>query len=60
MTDQQWNEAMAEIQSLRFRITHNIMPVSERHAVNARLSLLLRHLADVDMWRLPGVKHNDK
>jgi hypothetical protein len=58
MTDQQWNEAIEGINSLRFQLVNNIMPPAHRHELNARLSMLLRNLADIEMWRSPKARES--
>ena len=45
MTNKQWAEAIAEIESLRFQIVTNIMPPAERADLQRRLSDRLIKLA---------------
>ena len=46
VTDQQWTAAMAEITSLRFQLTNNIMPLTEREDKQSQLARRLRELAE--------------
>ena len=45
MTEIQWREAMARIESLRFQLVNNIMPMLERQDMRAQLVAALRQLA---------------
>jgi hypothetical protein len=49
MTDKEWTEAIAEIESLRFQLTRNIMPMDERESLRQRLKTKLDRLARRDM-----------
>ena len=46
MTDKEWNDALAEIMSLRYRLTNNIMPATERYDLQSKITLRLYALAE--------------
>ena len=46
MTDKQWTDALAEIDSLRFQLVNNIMPKVKRRDLTAQLVTRLRNLAE--------------
>ena len=38
ITDKEWSDAVAEIESLRFQLVNNIMPPAEREDIRKKLS----------------------
>jgi hypothetical protein len=49
MTDKEWKAAIAEIESLRFQLVNNIMPLTEREDLRRKLTVSLCRLARRDM-----------
>jgi hypothetical protein len=47
MTDKEWTTVMTEIESLRFQLTRNIMPLSQRQDLQRRLASRLIDLGTV-------------
>ena len=53
LSDKEWDAMIAEIQSLRYQLTHNIMPPKEREVMRLRmianlLMLIRSHTGEQD------------